>query len=111
MHPLLWRNLTKGNNVQSLKDLCCAVITRSKIDIHAGSKKLPSNILNVLKPEGVCDCCGSGMFGEGLKVVRPARKIFGVTNVPFLFVSCSPYCLTEFNNNSKNTAKHIYKEE
>ncbi|XP_075255102.1 uncharacterized protein LOC142347853 [Convolutriloba macropyga] len=111
MHPLLWRNLTKGNNVQSLKDLCCVIITRNRIDIHSGPKKVPSNILNVLEPDGVCDCCGSGMFGDGLRVVRPARRIFGTANVPFLFTCCSPYCMTEFNANSGNTAQYIYREE
>ncbi len=43
-----------------------------------------------------CDCCGEARFGDGLKLIKPCVKIFGVKYLPFMFKCCSPQCFERF---------------
>ena len=47
-----------------------------------------------------CDCCDNKRYDEGLKIIRPCLKVFGVKYLPFLFVSCSPACFNKFKTSS-----------
>ena len=56
----------------------------------------------------VCDCCREERYGEGLRVIRPVSKIFGVKNLPFLFRCCSTNCRDTFMSNSESLVNVLY---
>ena len=43
-----------------------------------------------------CDFCNGKRFDEGLRIIRPCEKIFGVKYLPFLFNICTPKCYNLF---------------
>lgn len=51
------------------------------------------------------------MFGPGLKIIRPCKKLFGVKMIPILFRSCSLYCLNAFKGSYEQIVSMLYEEE
>ncbi|EDV22037.1 uncharacterized protein TRIADDRAFT_59607 [Trichoplax adhaerens] len=103
IHPLFWANYTK-NDPQPLKDITAIVFRQS--GLHLRYQSLPENIEEILSKERQCLCCGGPIYGEGLKVIRPAGRMFGVHTLPLIFRSCSPYCRIYYNQVAESL---IYK--
>uniref|UniRef100_A0A1I8ITN3 Leucine-rich repeat-containing protein 51 n=1 Tax=Macrostomum lignano TaxID=282301 RepID=A0A1I8ITN3_9PLAT len=58
-----------------------------------------------------CECCGGPKFGPGLRLIRPAKKLFGVRYLPLLFTACSPHCRSVFlrSDSSEGLAERLYR--
>ncbi|XP_007889934.1 leucine-rich repeat-containing protein 63 isoform X1 [Callorhinchus milii] len=105
LHPLLWKENSQ-NKPQKLSHLAARVFTRNNLQQHYTD--IPKDIQNILNRATVCDCCGGPMYGSGLRIIRPCRKIFGIENLPFLFHSCSPSCKAHFMMQTESLINVIY---
>ncbi|XP_023930593.1 leucine-rich repeat-containing protein 63 [Lingula anatina] len=105
MHPLFWKENTR-NQPQRLTDLACLAFMNA--GLHRRAYHLTETVARLLQPTGQCDCCNGPLYGPGLRLIRPASKIFGIKNLPFLFVSCSPYCANMFLKSTDSISELIY---
>ena len=39
------------------------------------------------------------MFGEGVRLIKAPKMVFGLRNLPILFLACSQYCRKQFIKN------------
>ena len=59
----------------------------------------------------MCDQCGGVIYGAGLRMIRSINHThFGIKNLPFIFIVCSPVCWREAkhreNFDLSNTSSH-----
>eukprot|EP00731_Ephydatia_muelleri_P030108 Em0021g631a len=93
LHPVFWITLICLNNVQSLSETCCVLV--SKCSRSTDFSGLAQNIQHIMQRHrrgSTCDCCGGLLFGEGVKVMRSSSEYLGLRNLPILFTVCSMLC-------------------
>ncbi|XP_071511291.1 uncharacterized protein [Diadema antillarum] len=107
MHPLFWKENSQ-NNPQRLSDMAALVCKQEGLDALDG---LQESIRVYLNSYTTCDCCGGPLYGPGLRLIRPCRKIYGVRQVPFFFIACSPSCRDYFLENTRSLTDLIYEDD
>ncbi|ESO92913.1 hypothetical protein LOTGIDRAFT_232977 [Lottia gigantea] len=107
MHPLFWKEHT-DNMPQTLCDLSVLCLYKSE---RYQLKDLPDSVQTLYKKAGKCDCCHQAMFGQGIKIIRPVSKIYGIKNLPFIFRACSLSCLKFFNENTESLSSILYGDD
>nr|XP_054771313.1 uncharacterized protein LOC129279242 [Lytechinus pictus] len=107
MHPLLWRENSQ-NNPQRLSDMAALVCKQEGLDCVEG---LHDSLMVYLNSYTTCDCCGGPLYGPGLRIIRPCRRAYGVKQVPFIFISCSPACRDFFMVNTQSLSDLLYEDE
>ena len=55
-----------------------------------------------------CHCCRGPMYGPGLRVIRPVSHVFKIHNLPIMFQSCSPECMSDFKKNQDDLTDFLY---
>ncbi|XP_071376251.1 leucine-rich repeat-containing protein 63 [Centroberyx affinis] len=100
MHPYFLESFSR-RSAQTLRDLAALVLRRSK----------PGPPRSTLPPAAQHALCRGPLFGPGLQLIRPCYNIFGRRRVPFMFRSCSPGCLENFQNQTENLTHLLYGEE
>jgi len=104
LHPVLWKN-AMINQPQTLFDLSIYALNQNYERYRLGKKNITSDIVYIMQNQEICDCCNGPRYGEGLKLIRPCLKIFGVKYMPFMFQCCSPRCLNRYKRQ-----KSFYEE-
>lgn len=107
MHPLLWKENSQ-NNPQRLSDMAATVCKREGLDCL---EDLDDSLAVYLNSYTTCDCCGEAVYGPGLRIIRPCRRAYGVKQVPFFFISCSPECRDFFMTNTQSLTDLLYDED
>lgn len=102
LHPLFWKKIFT-NKVQSLFDMSAAKCTRIFSEDSVAFDKLSYEVKEIVTSNiQICECCREAkVFGDGLRIIKPCEKIFGVKFLPFLFYSCSSECYFLFKKNYK----------
>ncbi|XP_067848661.1 uncharacterized protein [Heptranchias perlo] len=93
MHPLFWGENAR-NQPQRLTDL--TALTFSKNHLNQWYTNIPKEVQHILNNATTCDCCKGPLYGPGLRLIRPCRRIFNIESLPFLFHACSPFCYKWF---------------
>lgn len=110
MHPLFWKEHT-CIVPQRLMDISMLTLVKYQL-IPENTSQIHDVVLRMLRGHAVCDCCQGPRFGEGLSMIRPVPRLFGVKQVPIIFRSCSPTCLQAFRSMSgKQMAQLLYGVE
>ncbi|CAF0740069.1 unnamed protein product [Brachionus calyciflorus] len=102
LHPLIWRNLMV-NTIPRLFDLTATKFCKYFGENSPQFQKLSYEIQEKLDNFHKCDTCYGRRYGNGLRLVKPCEKIFGVKYLPFLFLSCSPECFNKFRKAKRNS--------
>ncbi|RNA39044.1 leucine-rich repeat-containing 63 isoform X1 [Brachionus plicatilis] len=96
LHPLIWR-CKMANKVQRLFDMSAVVFEKNFGEMSQKFQQLSFEVQQKIEKNFYrCDICDGKRFGDGLKLIKPCEKIFGVRFLPFLFISCSLECLNQF---------------
>ncbi|XP_006825000.1 uncharacterized protein LOC100367292 [Saccoglossus kowalevskii] len=109
MHPLFWKE-NSTNQPQRLSDMAALIVKQRRIN-ETHQRVIPDNINHILNSQSVCDCCKGPMYGSGLRQIRPCSKAFGIRNLPFYFMSCSPYCSSLFMKSTESLSELLYEDE
>ncbi|XP_077987951.1 uncharacterized protein LOC144442465 [Glandiceps talaboti] len=104
MHPLFWKE-NSTNQPQRLTDMAALIVKQYNLD---NTPSLPENIKQIMSSASICDCCKGPLYGSGLRLIRPCGKAFGIRNVPFYFVACSPYCRDVFMSSRASLSNLLY---
>lgn len=105
MHPLLW-NENSQIKPQRLTDL--AALSFSRNNLWQYYSTIPKDAEHILSKFTICDCCRQPMYGQGLRFIRPCKKIFGVRMLPFIFAACSPSCYENFMSQKDSLIESLY---
>ncbi|XP_078512148.1 leucine-rich repeat-containing protein 63 [Lissotriton helveticus] len=105
MHPLLWDENSRIKP-QRLVDL--AALSFSRNNLWQYYSIIPKDAENILSKFTICDCCSLPMYGQGLRFIRPCKKIFGVRMLPFMFAACSPSCYENFMSQKDSLIESLY---
>ncbi|KAK7480474.1 hypothetical protein BaRGS_00028291 [Batillaria attramentaria] len=104
MHPLFWKDHTK-KQPQRLLDM--AMLELHQNGLPKDTSKLPDIVQRMLRAQEVCDCCKGPRYGEGLRMIRPVPRLFGVKHLPIMFQSCSPHCHQLFRTMGGNQLSEV----
>uniref|UniRef100_A0A1I8HTM4 Leucine-rich repeat-containing protein 63 n=1 Tax=Macrostomum lignano TaxID=282301 RepID=A0A1I8HTM4_9PLAT len=125
LHPFLWAE-NSLSQPQQLQDLAALTFYHSglnrRFDLQtvgesdAGQRapQVAEEIRQILVDQlATCECCGGPKFGPGLRLIRPAKKLFGVRYLPLLFTACSPHCRSVFlrSDSSEGLAERLYRPD
>uniref|UniRef100_A0A1I8HDR8 Leucine-rich repeat-containing protein 51 n=2 Tax=Macrostomum lignano TaxID=282301 RepID=A0A1I8HDR8_9PLAT len=125
LHPFLWAE-NSLSQPQQLQDLAALTFYHSGLnrrfdlqtvgELDAGQRapRVAEEIRQILVDQlATCECCGGPKFGPGLRLIRPAKKLFGVRYLPLLFTACSPHCRSVFlrSDSSEGLAERLYRPD
>ncbi|XP_069496485.1 leucine-rich repeat-containing protein 63 isoform X2 [Ambystoma mexicanum] len=105
MHPLLW-NENSWIKPQRLMDLAALAFSRNNMWQRYSS--VPKDAEHILSKCSSCDCCKKPLYGQGFRLIRPCKKIFGVRKLPFMFSACSPSCYESFMSQKDTLSESLY---
>ncbi|XP_041354952.1 uncharacterized protein LOC121372602 [Gigantopelta aegis] len=106
MNPLFWTENTR-KKPQRLVDIAALTIYNMKLH-EVIPDQIPEAVHKIMDSRDVCECCRGALFGPGLKIIRPAAKMFGIKCLPFMFRACSPSCLKVFQNSTDSLYDMLY---
>lgn len=68
------------------------------------SKERRINIFLNLFSAHPCDSCSGLRVGNGYRTILICQNLFGIKNLPMLFVSCTPECIQKLLSDDKENA-------
>ncbi|XP_029457584.1 leucine-rich repeat-containing protein 63 isoform X2 [Rhinatrema bivittatum] len=99
MHPLLWKE-NSWTQPQRLTEL--AALFFSKSNLWQRYTELPIEVEKIMNNYIECDCCNGPRYGQGIRIIKPYEKIFGISKLPFIFYACSSSCYKNFLSHSSS---------